>query len=451
MDHLPLFTVQFLCLLSLLVCCYSEADQELLPYEPVQYLKTHLPAVSSQDNSLWKNFLESSPQEAGELTMQMKKNLKAHLAKTGTSVVFAKGERILVQRRTSGMKWDTKIVLPYANTISLMSVALPILLENYKSTTIRNSIGDVLKGDDRNTPIIEGHETESFLDILNTLPTDGVSDQAKSALKGLESKGKVAIYFANKVLDISAQEAWLDALMSLGMADILTTKEGQLIMNLNDFLQYSLTIMHELSVLGKVPKSELFGLDNDHYLFGWWINCPIRSETCLLPLLPADTMISLSPSIRMYVIPSLELTMIITAGEDGQTIRGILDEDEQIWNQIYSVLSTENSSETLGQSDASSQQHSSEEERRESKREDKASENERGEDSKEADQQADEEVSDIVRFIHWIWPPLVFLFWVTASHVWVYYLLHGCWFVVTRLVKRTHIPRPKTAADVGQN
>ena len=63
----------------------------------------------------------------------------------------------------------------------------------------------------------------------------------------------------------------------------------------------------------------------------------------------------------------------------------------------------------------------------------------------------DPDQSELAKWIHWSWPTLVFLFWVTISHVWVYWMFHCGWFIVTRISKRAHIPRPKTAADAGQN
>ena len=139
----------------------SAADRELLPYEPLQYVKTISAPVDSE--SVWREFVELSAQEAGDLATEMRKRLKALLAKSGTSAVFAKGEKVLTQRRSVGLKWNSTIELPHANSLSLVSVLLPILLEGYKHGVISDPIGKVLKGKDLKNPLVKGHESISFL------------------------------------------------------------------------------------------------------------------------------------------------------------------------------------------------------------------------------------------------------------------------------------------------
>ena len=241
----------------------SSSDRELLPYEPLQYIKTLSPSVS--DDSIWREFVELSAQEAGQLTADMKARLKIHLAKTGISVVFAKGERVLAQRRSSKLKWDSTVELPFPNTLSLLSVILPILLENYKHSVIANPIGQVLKGDDLDSPLIKGHELKSFLDLLNKLPpssgTASLNLDSNTLLDELNTNGKLAVHFANTILSESAREAWLDALMVIRMDEMKLSENGHLVMNLNSLLQYVLTVLHDYRVLGVVPKSEIVSPD----------------------------------------------------------------------------------------------------------------------------------------------------------------------------------------------
>ena len=455
----------------------SSSDRELLPYEPLQYIKTVSPSVS--DDFVWREFVELSAQEAGQLTADMKARLKAYLAKTGTSVVFAKGERVLTQRRSSKLKWDSTVELPFPNTLSLLSVILPILLENYKHSVIANPIGEVLKGKDLESPLVKGHESKSFLDLLNKLPKSGTSLDlgSNTLLNDLNTNGKLAIHFANAILSGSVREAWLDALLAIGMEEMKLSKNGHLEMNLNSLLQYALTVLHDYRILGVVPKSEIIPPDGDHFLFGWWQNCPktkSRTSECLLPNLPEDAIFSLSPSVRIYVSPSLELLMIILGPDaspitaTGQysnkrelkSIDGILREDGAIWEQISSVISSDESDLGASSSDADSgfSQRDASEPEREKKDEQKAKESDKKQsESREAlsvEPQApveDPDQSELAKWIHWVWPMLVFLFWVTISHVWVYWLFHCGWFIMTKVSKRGYIPRPKTAADAGQN
>ena len=451
----------------------SNSDRELLPYEPLQYIKTISPSVS--DDSVWREFVELSAQEAGQLTADMKAKLKAHLYKTGTSVVFAKGERVLTQRRSSKLKWDSTVELPFSNTLSLLSVILPILLENYKHSVIANPIGEVLKGKDLENPLIKGHESKNFLDLLNKLPKSGASLDLSSntLLDELTINGKLAVHFANTILSESAREAWLDALMAIGMEDMKLSQNGYLEMNLNSLLQYALTVLHDYRILGVVPKSEIVPPDGSHFLFGWWQNCPkTKSGTskCLLPDLPEDAIFSLSSSVRVYISPSLELLMIILgpdaspATASGQysnkrklkSVNDILREDGEIWGHISSsILGTEsdlgasssNNNSGFSQSDANEPERVKRDEQKVTESDMKQSKNEEGERAPVEDP----DQSELAKWIHWVWPMFVFLFWVTISHVWVYWLLHCCWFIMSKVSKRGYIPRPKTAADAGQN
>ena len=456
----------------------SNSDRELLPYEPLQYIKTVSPPVS--DDSVWREFVELSAQEVGQLTADMKAKLKAHLAKTGTSAVFAKGERVLTQRRSSKLKWDSTVELPFSNTLSLLSVILPILLENYKHSVIANPIGEVLKGSDLDNPLVSGHKSKSFLDLLNKLPKSGASlDLGSNALLDeLNTNGKLAVHFANAILGESVREAWLDALLAIGMEDMKLSQNGHLEMNLNRLLQYALTVLHDYRILGVVPKSEIIPPDGNHFLFGWWQNCPkTKSGTseCLLQELPEDAIFSLSPSVRIYVSPSLELLMIILGPDatpatasgqypnkrDLKSVNDILQEDAAIWGQISSSISgaesdqgasSSNDDDGFSQSDASEQEREKKDEQKAKESGTKQSESEEAP-SEEGEQAPveDPDQSELAKWIHWVWPMIVFLFWVTISHVWVYWLFHCGWFIMKKVSKRGYAPRPKTAADAGQN
>lgn len=467
----------FVVLLLLWTIDYGRAGsgskiEELLSYEPLQYLRT----VSRTDggDSAWRDFVEMSAQEAGDITAEMKKRLKVHLAKSGTSVVLAKGERVLTQRRSTNLKWDSTIELPYSNTLSLFSVILPILLEGYKHDVIDDPIGDVLRGEDVKNPLVRGHEARSFLDLLNKLPRSGAELDLDSdeLLKDLDANGALAVYFANAILGKSAREAWMDALMAIGIQEMKFSHNGLIVMNLKILLQYVLTVLHDFNLLGVVPKSEILPPDNDRYLFGWWQNCPktksgaTMTRNCYSSYLPEDAIFSISRDVRIYISPSIELTMIVLgpdaspATASGQfsakmnlkSIGDILRADSLIWEQLYSVISIESSdADTVSQSDASEQERENKKSEQKQKRD---SVDEREQTASSSDRETVKEdlnQSELAEWIHWMWPMVLFVFWVTISHVWVYWLLHCVWLIMTRLSSRAHIPRPKTAAEAGQN
>ena len=90
------------------------------------------------------------------------------------------------------------------------------------------------------------------------------------------------------------------------------------------------------------------------------------------------------------------------------TIADILHEDRHIWDKIYSVIdpTPQDSEAKLGET---------------------------------------KDVQKVWTWTSWLWPILVFLFFILSSHIWVYWIFHAFWYVVGFFVKRTHIPRPKTA------
>ncbi len=418
------------------------SSEDLLPFEPVQYVKGQLPnSVSTPFTNLIR---DATPTEAAEFITKAKVLLKSHLGNSGTSAILIKGERVMVQRRASGLEWDSKIKLPYSNTISLISSLLPILLEGYKANTIKDPIGKVLRGKDLNHPLVAGRESLSLMDVLNKLPSVGknVDLDSSSLLSSLLANGELSMHFVNAILDNAAHEAWMDALMAIGSADIERDSNGQLIMDLNSLLQFSLTTAHDLKNIGAALRKERIPLDKGKYLFGWWFNCPKdSSSSCLIPSAPTDTIFSLSPDLRLYVTPSLELTLIIlgpgaiSASKDKrlESIADILIEDAEIWRQLSSVAEDQSTSEAEANQSPEANTKTVPE-----------SPNEKVEAIEEKIDTGDE---DLIDMIHWVWPTLVFLFWVTFSHFWVYWILHVFWFFLTSVSKRAYARRPKTAAE----
>ena len=343
-------------LVSVLIYTVSVSGGELLPYEPIQYLKSHLQSPST---SILSEFLqEASPLEAGNWITNVKEQLSSHLVDSGTSVAFARGERVLVQHFTKELSWESKIQLPYSNSISLVSVLLPILLENYDPSVVNSPIGQIIENENLHS-IIQARELLSLMDMLNKLPKDS-SINGPELVSDLEDNGKLTQYILKVLLDNIEKEAWADALLSIGASSSPPVNGNRLVMDFDDLLQLSLTIIHDLKARKSAPSLEALPLDDNKYLFGWWFNCPKSTDSkpdtakCLLPSAPPDTIFTLSPELRMYVTPSLELTVIITgpgassstrsgnfkASKKLESIADILIQDEELWKQFSSIASS---------------------------------------------------------------------------------------------------------------
>ena len=403
--------------LVLLVSFIVHTNSDLLPYEPLEMLKTYLPKQTGKDESPWSKFKNAGSHELKNWTSVMKKNVRTHLSKArDVSVMFLKGEDMLIEKLAHQMKKNSSITIPYANVMSIIGITLPILLENYKSSVLTDPIGKILKGPDRQNPVVSGHEKWSCLDLLNKLPeTDDSANILRDPqlMQALNSRGKLLLYVTNTVLGNSAREAWLDALLSVGMEEARIDNKGALVTSLNDLTHYVFTILHGFEVGPAAPKLEAYSPDTGRYLFSWWFNCPVGGEKddCLFPRIPPDTVLNLSPGLRIYVSPYLRLSLIIANRSSGSqakqsmTIADILREDGHIWNQIYSVIDP----------------------------------------TPQNTEEVTKETQKAWTRTGWLWPILVFLFFILSSHVWVYWMFHAFWYVVGFFVKRTHTPRPKTA------
>lgn len=387
---------------------FLQTSRELIAFEPIQYVKSS--SLSIDESSVWNQIMEASSQEIAEVSSVIKQNFRSALNGTKTNVLFARGERIISKRLSSKTVLSDVHKVPYANLIPLLSVSMTILLEGFQSKLINKPIGEILKGEDLLNPIIKGYESKSLLEILCILTTGNLEAPMLDSdlnLDDLNRHGEVALFFVNSVLGSSASEAWRDALMAFNIEHSLTDS-NHLEMSMRDLLQYVLTVIHDFQMMLEATEVNGLPLQNPRYLFGWWLNCPVNGK-CMFPHLPKDLIYSVSSSLRIYISPMLELSLIISnTKSEGLTMNKVVEVDLYIWKQIYSALKKE---------------------------------------STESDPLLEENEDVVVDFIHGAWPILVFVFWVVSSHIWVYWVFHCCWFVATSVSKRTHESRPKLAGN----
>ena len=403
---------QALLVAFLLKCAPLEASGELIPFEPVQYIKFQVSPGNS--SSIWNVFREADPQQVAKISTTLKRNSN-QLQDSGVSILFAKGERIIWKVLSSKSAMDRGSPIPYANLVAVLSTSMTILLENFQHQVISEPIGEILKGEDLASPIIEGYESKSFLDLLNLhSDSDSVPLLDSPSLKSLDMSGEVAMYFLNSILSDTAKEAWSDALLAYNIEHHVM-EANQLKLSLSDLFQYVVTVNHDLQMLQAAPEPYT-PAQNKNYLFGWWLNCPKTTGQCMFPQLPKDLIFSASSTLHMYVSPSHDLSMIIHHPHS----EGLVQLSKNIWNQVYSALSPATDS-----TDASSKVMPNSE-----------------------DGGATEQANSTgftVELIRQTWPILLFVFWVMSSHVWVYWLFHCCWFLARKVSGRTHIDRPKVA------
>ncbi len=416
----------------LLILTLPPASSELMAYEPVEHLKGHLEHLPFDEGEIpWRQFLGLQPRELKNATKTITKNLISTLDQV-TSVRLLKGENVLIEKLATGVTCESSVMLPPANILSLLGLTIPILLEDYKPETLSDPIGKLLKGVHLEHPLVKGRESLSLLDLIKDLPKTkeeggtGVFTDP-DLLTELGNRGDLAVFVVNSVLGSLSAEAWLDAFLSAGMERTKFSNEGnaRVVTSLTEIGYFAAAISHDATVSSLPPKSDLFSLDNDRFLFNWWFNCPsrrIEESECLLPLAPAGTIFNLSPQLRIYVLPNLDLALIVAnhskpsteekATEWTPSVAELVKGDRRIWKQFYSVIDPSFKEEEGG-----------------------------------GPELTEEERSILAESIHTLWPALLFIFFIFLSHVWVYWIFHGLWYVLSFVSSKVYVPRPKTAKE----
>jgi len=391
-------------------------------YNPVKSIGFDLPEPES--HSIWTLLNELDYEQAGAMTSYLKTSLLTFRSKN--SYILAKGSHVISKHSVKNDRLDNFFTFPYGNSLALLSFNLRILLEGFKPTVLYETMEKSLQKKGRSNPVLQHQKSNSLYDLLASLDNIQLAQDSEKVIKDLEAFGEEATTFVNALLGKSRDEAWLDSFYALGIEESPMTTSGQVQMRLNRVLSYSLAVMHELKAVDPATATTKLPTAARHYLFGWLINCPRSLDSCMYPLLPRDLLISVSPSLRIYVVPSLELTLVIRNSNKavGKSLRNLIDGDNIVWTEISKFL------ETIGGTSDRYQ-----ETRVNSKADDNSSKH-AGSDPEDP----------MVKFIHQIWPVLVFVFWVVSSHVWVYWMFHCCWIMATYVSKRTHIPRPKSGA-----
>ena len=411
--------VVFLCALTSALL-QSDKGSKL---EPIESINLHIPTLSP--SSIWTSFHEVDAKQAGVMTSMLKKGVRRYQSKNPrASIIISKGERVIVEKLSPGVKLNTLFELPYSNYLSILSVSLVILLENHNPSRIHGPMGAALKDKDLKNPIFTTHKEKSLYDILRTLPTPYGAESIKNSdtLGDLNGIGKVVLSYVNSILGDTMSEAWMDALFALGIQTLSVTEAGQLKVSLHHLLHFTLSMMHELQSIEEALSVDVLPNVDQLFMFGWWINCPRKLNVCLFPGLPEDLIISASPSLRLYISPSLEFSLaVLDNNATGiASLSDIANTDEALWAAIRSSLRS-----VGGSSDRFS-----------------------APDTPESNKLTGESNDSMIHLLKIFYPILFFLFWVLAVHGLVYCTLHLCWFIAVGLSKETHEARPKTATKL---
>ena len=400
----------FLCALR---CALLQTDCKGTKFEPIQFIKAQVPDVDH--SSIWTAFREFDAKQAGTMTSLLMKGLRKYQTENPqTSIILSKGQRVINKRLSPGTLWTTPYQFPYSNSLALLSIGMEILLEGYNPDTIHGPMGEALEGKEKENSLFDGYKEKSLFNVLTNLTTTLDEDVLKNSdlLDELNDNGKVVLSFVNSVLGKTKSEAWTDALFALGIEKFSIIDSGQLKISLEHVFHYALSVIQELRSKATCSPDSLPYVDQ-RFLFGWWINCPRDLDVCMFPELPADLVLSVSPSLRLYICPSLELSMIVYNSKTTQTksLSDVVHADKGIWTKIRASLEV-----SVHQSDPI-----------------------------EKPVIAAESENLVIRLVIMFYPFFSFVFWVGATHVCVYWGFHIIWFVIKLTSKNIHESRPKTA------
>lgn len=385
------------------------ASGQVLPHDPLDHLQAHLATVDTEKTSPWKEFVVEN---TSQKVKAMQASFPNKAASGAASVLFFHEDKCLVRSLASGLEWNSTVTVPSAVVLAIASATLPILLEGYEAATFNDPIKTVLADKDYDNHAFKEYLSASLRSLLTALPAESNMEDT-SQLDGLGARGKVVVQFSEALQGRQGSaEAWRDALMSVGMEDSSFNDQRGLVTTLKHVTNFGVAMTHLLQNAqgARMHSTERLPLAHNRYLFGWWLNCARDQQEgeveCLLPILPRDTIFSVSPTLRVYVSPSLSLSLLVLNSQDESrraSVMEILEQDRNIWQHLYSTLVPSGEDRVLN------------------------------------------EAKD--NWLAMMWSLLWFLFFILSSHLWVYWLFHIAWYCLTAISKRAHIPRPKTAKE----
>lgn len=450
---LPVFLLFLLLLLGVTV---REGRSQVLSYEPISVVKSLLATQSSREQAVWKQLKDGDRQMRNSL----RSTLKPSIQKGQAVVLSVRGELILQEFRGQ-VKLTSPLAMPSLNILSLLATSIPILFEGFKSKTLTDKLGSIVKSGDKS--LVSGYESMAMLDLLNKIPKD---DDPKKFLEQFRKQADVAFRVANALLGSEAREAWIDSFMGVEMDD--AEFDGNTITTtLSLLLRFANVVCSELSTLKTLQKTPY--PHSERFAFGWWLNCVAGGKSCLLRSAPSDAVFSISPQLRIYLVPSLETMLLIVSdtGASAKSFKAIIESDDNLWRQIKATFSPGESEEEESVVSKEELKEAKKEEKHERKERDvtgdKAAKMGKGREGKMEEEAEEREMlweeqylpefllffTSYIRMyfqltasLHWFNRGMLFAVFIVVTHYLCYAGFHCMWLFGTFFSKNVHKPRP---------
>ena len=432
------------------------ADKEAFEYEPMVYVKSLLQEPYTHQTKSWQAVKDLNHDPARRELVQNAIDDMLY----SRAVLLLQEEHHTALNLPHGTQLNSTFSLPYPNILTLISISLDIFTNYVSSETFSRPLMDLDFAGEVIIPKNLQHST--ILELLNKLPQYNY-DQI-GLVNELNIIGRTTFLVISDLLGKVSGESWYDAFLYLALDNAALTERQGIEVPLSDINSFIQSVLRQLKFINPVPIDKLPRVvRGNNYAFGWWLNCDGKLP-CLINNLPRDAIISFSPAMRMYVIPSLEVGFVIAntaqISHNSRTFRDILNFDGEIFRRILDALKVQEEQteeDNLPKDDNIENSEPS----KKSIDPDTAplfdsvdnSENTRSTSIDVGDGVLSSTLSYTKKYFllyleftsrqNFVVRAMLWVIFLVIAHVIVYWGFHAVWFVLCLLVRRTHRPRPK--------
>ena len=393
----------------------------------------------------WIPLLHATPTQLEKLTNEIRKHM-SHLLNFRV-ILLSLDNNLILDHFPEGTSENTTITIPYSNIIAFISTSLTILMEGYEPNILIQPLQELLK--DKDIILPKHYKTSTLMDLLTKIPHQ--SRNTKGFLDEYNLHGRVLWLVVNAILGGSVTDAWRDAFMLLQLDNAVFTEKKDIVVPILDLYRFTELVEADLNSMPTIPLMDIPYDHSENYAFGWWLNCD-HNGACLQDVVPSDTIVSFSPTMRVYLFHSLKMAAVlvntISGGPNTNTFDEIMFADNEIWRQLLIITNPA--------------YHNEYQKKRKQEHEQPA----RPEGEERDNQETEEEqefivlkpiyyVIDLIAYCfnvyvgftssqHIIIRVFMWILFLVVGHYVVYTGFHLIWKVLTILSRRTHPPRPKT-------
>ena len=429
----------------------SIVDSKLLGAEPLVIIKSLLEEPSSMQIQAWQKFknLNQTSTQIGLIQAAIESMVQTR------AVMKVDGNGVTVLNLPQAMQMSSVLSIPYTNILTFITTSLKYLLEGFTPEVLQKPLGDLDFESDIVIPNNLKHDT--LFDLFNKIPQYNLNQIG--LVNEMNTFARTAFLVVRDLLEKNHKDGWHDAFLSSSLDNAMLTGEQGIEAPLNDLAMFAQSVLYDLKLLDAVSINKLpQSMQGNEYAFGWWLNCA-RTRQCLTGLLPRDAIISLSPALRIYIIPSLETGFVIAnlaqRTHNTRTFKELIDFDTEIFTRILRVVE--------GQGNEQQQQQQQQGIKTEDLTLDSIADRQGDRQQQKEDNETlvDDDSNEILGLVfrtlkkyvvlymeftarqHLFVRALLWILFLLLAHLFTAWMYHGIWWTVCKLVKRTHEPRPK--------